>query len=178
MPANSNAKCRGPTTEVPSLGQVATGQQCTDCFQVTRSWLVYDGGETGLGLCDEDNDLVGRMVERWAPSTKRVVRVRGKVDSKHVIPNAPSGAPAQWGLGIHGLPTEKLQLPIIAGRLEDQLARHDAQGWHWLCGFCPTLKHFFFYQHGPDGKTTAAQWVWPFGGSGIFRVPVAVVAGN
>ena len=67
---------------------------------------------------------------------------------------------------------------MIAGRIEDRLAHYDAQGWHWLCGFCPTFKQFFFYQYGPEGKTGAAQWLWPRGARGIFQVPVAVVRGN
>ena len=169
------SRCRGPTTAVPSLGHLATGQQCTDCFHVTRNWLIHDGGAMGLGLRDEDSDLLqGTLITRWAPGQVRVMRNGAQVASTHTTPDAPEGAPFQWGCGIQGLPMDQLQLPVIAGRLEHRLSQHDAQGWHWLCGFCLIFKQFFFYQYGPDGQTGAAQWFWPDGARGSFQVPVAV----
>ena len=157
---------------------VAHGQQCTDCLDVTRDWLLHDGTKRGLGLLDEDLDVADRPIARWYPCASRMVRSGSKQHSKHAIPYAPMEAPFEKGLVSHGLPTEKSQLSIIAGRIEDKLADQDKDGWNWLCGFCPAFKHFFFYQYGPEGQTSASQWVWPQDKLKIFQVPIAVTAGN
>ena len=112
-----------------------------------------------------------------------MVRSGRKQRSKHSIPYAPMEAPSEKGLIRQGLQTEKLCLSIIAGRIEEKLADQDpsdgrGQSWHWLCGFCPTFKHFFYYQYGQDGQTSEPQWRWPEDRSKIFQLPIVVSAGN
>ena len=113
----------------------------------------------------------------------RMVRSGSKQHSKHAIPYAPIEAPFEKGLVRQGLQTEKLQLSIIAGRIEEKLADQDSPGgrgqaWHWRCGFCPVFKHFFYYQYGPNGQTSTSQWRWPQDRGRIFQIPIAVSAGN